>query len=73
MKRSMLLACASLFLVLAGCVSTGGSRAVNQYGSDVDMDKVVTVNQWAQIKGATVVWVNLPRKPKAAESASNLN
>ena len=73
MKRSTLLAVAVTFLALAGCASTGGPRVANRYGADVDTEKVLIVNQWAQTKGATVVWINFPQKLKTAESASAVN
>lgn len=74
MKRSILVALAGTFLVLGGCASMGGSRMTNsQYGPDVDVGKVMAVNQWAQTKGATVVWINYPQKSKTAESTNPIN
>lgn len=74
MRRSILVALVGISLVLGGCASTGGLRMANsQYGSDVDMGKIIAVNQWAQTKGATVVWVNYPQKPKNAESSNSIN
>lgn len=74
MKRSILVALAGISLGLGGCASTGGSRMTNsQYGPDVDVGKVIAVNQWALTKGATVVWVNYPQKSKTAESTAPLN
>ena len=74
MRRSIPIALAGMFLVLGGCASTGGSRMTNsQYGPDVDVGKIIAVNQWAQTKGATVVWVNYPQKSKIAESTTPIN
>jgi hypothetical protein len=70
MKRSASVAVMGLCLVLSACATTGTPpRFANGYESDVDMDKVVTVNQWAQTKGARVMWVNLPQKSKLADAA----
>lgn len=73
MKRSMLLVLAGAALAMGGCAAIGGSRATSYYGSDVDIGKVIAVNQWAETKGATVVWVNYPRKAKTAESSNTVN
>ncbi|GAP66383.1 precorrin-3B C17-methyltransferase [Mizugakiibacter sediminis] len=50
---------------LAGCAgeTTRPQNLASLYPGDVDWEKVVSVNQWAERKGATVVWVNMPRKP----------
>ncbi|MBS0581724.1 MAG: hypothetical protein JSS42_01320 [Proteobacteria bacterium] len=73
MKRSIFLA-AGMSLALAGCAATGGARHANDgYGSDVDMGKVVAVNQWAETKGARIMWINLPQKPKNLDSAGSVN
>jgi hypothetical protein len=73
MKRSILFA-AGVSLALGGCASMGGAQHADyQYGSDVDMGKVVAVNQWAETKGAKVVWINYPQKPKSVDSGSAVN
>lgn len=74
MKRSILLFVAGTSLVLGGCASIGGAQhANNPFGSEVDVGKVVAVNQWAETKGARVMWINYPQKPKNLDSASSVN
>jgi hypothetical protein len=71
MKRSAIFGVIGTCLILSACATPGGTppRIANGYDSGVDMDKVVTVNQWAQDKGARVMWVNLPQKSKIADAA----
>ena len=74
MKRSILLFVAGMSLALGGCASMGGAQhANNGFDSDIDMGKVVAVNKWAETKGARVMWINLPQKPKNLDSASSVN
>lgn len=50
-------------LALGGCASSGGSRATgSRYDDRVDQEKIVSVNKWANDRGYSVTWVNLPRK-----------
>jgi hypothetical protein len=42
----------------------------SQYGPNVDVDKVVTINQWALNRGAIVMWVNYPQKTNTAETST---
>jgi len=70
MKRSILFFVAGMSLVLDGCASMGDAQRANAgYDSNVDMGKVVAVNQWAETKGAKVVWINYPQKPKNLDSS----
>jgi len=69
MKRSILFAAAVVPLVVAGCASNS-ARVTNRYDEEVDTGKVVAVNQWAQMKGARVMWINYPQKPKNLESGT---
>ena len=74
MKRSILLALASMSLGLGGCASMGAaSRANHGFNADVDVAKVTAVNQWAEIKGARVMWVNYPQKSKTADASNTIN
>ena len=74
MKRSILLALTGLCLVMGGCASMGPATRPNHgFSSDVDVGKVIAVNQWAETKGATIVWVNYPQKNKTAESSNTVN
>jgi len=50
-------------LALGGCAGSGGTRvAKTQYDYQVDQEKIVSVNKWANDRGYSVTWVNLPRK-----------
>jgi len=52
----------------------GGTQQANyEVRTDVDMGKVIAVNQWAETKGARIMWINLPQKPKNLDSASSVN
>jgi len=50
-------------LGLSACAGTSGPNGIPRYvnvGGEVDVGKVVTVNQWAQQRGARVMWINYP-------------
>lgn len=49
-------------LALGGCASTGGGSTKTSYDYQVDQEKIVSVNKWANDRGYSVTWVNLPRK-----------
>lgn len=52
-----------LCLGLAACAGTASNTRLARHQSihdDVDYGKVITVNQWALMRGATVVWINYP-------------
>lgn len=50
-------------LALGGCAGTGGSGvAKTRYDYEVDQEKIVSVNKWANDRGYSVTWVNLPHK-----------
>jgi hypothetical protein len=52
-------------VVLAGCSGPGVRHAANvDPNDDFDASKVATVTQWAQARGATVVWLHYPTKPR---------
>jgi len=74
MRRSIVLFVAGMSLALGGCASIGGTQQANyEVRTDVDMGKVIAVNQWAETKGARIMWINLPQKPKNLDSASSVN
>ena len=51
-------------LAMSGCAGTndGLVRGDSRMDNDVDAGKVLTVNEWAVRRHATVVWVNYPKK-----------
>jgi ABC-type glycerol-3-phosphate transport system substrate-binding protein len=75
MKRSSLLLAIGACVTLAGCATSGGtqSHVVSKAVSDVDVGKVVAVNQWAQAKGYTVVWVSYPQRLRLSDDTSAKN
>jgi hypothetical protein len=57
------LAAVVLCLAVSACAGTGGTRSApreSAMDANLDVGKVVTVNQWAVHRHATVVWVNYP-------------
>jgi len=52
-------------LALGGCASTGGGSKKTSYDYQVDQEKIVSVNKWANDRGYSVTWVNLPRKGRS--------
>lgn len=61
--------CALAGLVLTACATTGApgrhmtpDEYAERYNADYDSAKVAAVQRWAQARGATVVWINYPRK-----------
>lgn len=58
---------AAMCLCLSACASSGGTHMArgDQLNDDIDYEKVASVNQWAHNRGATVVWVNYPKRAKA--------
>lgn len=55
-------------LALSGCAIDRAAYHPSGWYSDpnVDVGKVTTVNQWAEQKGARVMWINYPQKPKTS-------
>lgn len=51
-------------LAISGCAGTDSSfvRGESRMDSDIDANKVLTVNEWAEHRHASVVWVNYPKK-----------
>jgi hypothetical protein len=50
-------------LGLSACAGSMGRNGISRsepLGREIDLGKVVAVNQWAERRGATVVWVNYP-------------
>ena len=62
-----------LSLAVSACAGTSGSNGIARGSSmdnDVDVGKVVAVNEWAVNRHATVVWVNYPKKSVRAKDTS---
>jgi hypothetical protein len=51
-------------LVASGCVAQNGAFRTSKADGDIDEGKVDAVNQWAERRHATVLWINYPRKAK---------
>jgi hypothetical protein len=52
-------------LALSACAGTASNSGLVRNHSmydNVDYGKVVTVNEWALKRGATVVWINYPTR-----------
>lgn len=66
MKRTSIGLTVGLSLILSACATSRGSamRAGGNNDGDIDQAKIVSVNQWAEIRGAKVLWINLPQKSK---------
>jgi starvation-inducible outer membrane lipoprotein len=62
-----LLLCVTLCASLAACASAPPPRVA---GSKIDVQKVATVNQWAETKGARVLWVRYPTVDVTAQTAN---
>lgn len=65
MKFLVMGASVALCFGLSACAGGMGKNGIARSGpmaSDVDGGKVATVNQWAQEKGATVIWMNYPSR-----------
>jgi hypothetical protein len=62
-----------LSLAVSACAGTGGSNGLTRGSAmddDIDVGKVVTVNDWAVRRHASVVWVNYPKKSKYLKDTS---
>jgi len=54
-----------LCLAVSACAGTAGSNGIARASSmddDVDVGKVIAINEWAVNRHATVMWVNYPKK-----------
>jgi hypothetical protein len=50
-------------LAMSGCAGTNDLvRGESRMDNDVDATKVISVNEWAVHRHATVMWVNYPKK-----------
>lgn len=56
------IAVCAVALGLGACAATGGQHELLP-SNDIDHEKIVSVNQWAEGHGAVVIWVNMPTKP----------
>ena len=60
MKRLSI--CVALSVTLAACAGAPQRRMT---GVELDVQKVASINTWAETKGARVLWVNYPTKDSA--------
>jgi len=50
-------------LAMSGCAGTNDlARGESRMDNDLDATKVLTVNEWAVHRHATVMWVNYPKR-----------
>jgi hypothetical protein len=52
-------------LAMSACAGTGNSglvRGDSRMDNDIDANKVLTINEWAMRRHASVMWVNYPKK-----------
>jgi hypothetical protein len=50
-------------LAMSGCAGTNDlARGDSRMDNDLDATKVLSVNEWAEHRHATVMWVNYPKK-----------
>jgi hypothetical protein len=50
-------------LAMSGCAGTNDlARGESRMDNDLDASKVLTVNEWAVHRHATVMWVNYPKR-----------
>jgi starvation-inducible outer membrane lipoprotein len=57
-----LIVCTAMCALLAACAAAPPTRLS---GNQIDVQKVATVNQWAETKGARVIWVRYPTQDDA--------
>lgn len=65
MRTLAMAAAIVLCLGVSACAGTGGSNGIaheSKMDSDIDVGKVVAVNEWAINRHATVMWINYPKK-----------
>ena len=64
MRTLVLASSAAGCLAMSGCAGTNGfARGDSRMDSEIDAGKVLSVNEWAVRRHATVMWVNYPKKP----------
>jgi hypothetical protein len=61
-----------LCLAVSACAGTGGSNGagITKSDSEIDVGKVIAVNEWALRRHATVMWVNYPKKARESKDTS---
>jgi hypothetical protein len=55
-------------VVVASLTACAGTPPRRLPSSDIDTQKVVTVNQWAETRGAKLLWVHYPTVEHAASA-----
>lgn len=72
MKSLAISVAIALCFGLSACAGGMGQNGISRSepaGHEVDMGKVAAVNQWAQTKGATVIWLNYPLRASRGRTA----
>ena len=73
--RITALAAVVLGFGISGCAGTAGPNGMareSKMDSNIDYQKVISVNEWAVNRHATVMWVNYPRV-RAKDVATSAN
>ena len=69
MKVLAVSAAVAVCLGLSACAGSMGRNGISRgepLGREIDVGKMAAVNQWAERKGATVLWVHFPVRPSRA-------
>ena len=56
----------SLAIIVAASLTACAGTPRKLPGNEIDTQKVVTVNQWAEKRGAKLIWVHYPTVERAA-------
>ena len=71
MKPLVVGAAVVVCLGLSACAGSMGRNGISRSEPlrfEIDAGKVAAVNQWAERKGATVIWINYPVLPVGGRS-----
>lgn len=64
MKILFSTALVAISLALCACATGTSNLRGGPHDQVLDVGKIVAVNQWAQTKGATVLWIHYPTRPR---------
>ncbi|MGA9343104.1 MAG: hypothetical protein WBV61_12335 [Rhodanobacteraceae bacterium] len=64
MKLLLSMALVGMVLALSACATGTSNLRGGPQDQELDSGKIAAVNQWAEIKGATVLWIHYPTRTK---------